>query len=205
MISLFVFDLGNVILPFDHRPIATKLHERSVVDGLWTPKEIFDDLFDVSNGIINRYEEGLTSSIEFYLEIRSRYRLNLTYEEFKEIWNNIFWDNPEVNELIVYLKAKGYPVFILSNTNELHFSYIIERFPIVHTVDDWILSFEVGAKKPSRRIFEAIFEKADVRKERVLFIDDVEDYVTAARSLGIRGLVYKNPSDLWEEVRKLNV
>ena len=205
MIDLFVFDLGNVILPFDHRPIATKLHERSSSNGLWTPKEIFDDLFDFANGIINRYEEGLSSSFEFYLEIRNRYHLDLPYEEFKEIWNNIFRDSPEVNELILYLKAKGYPVFILSNTNELHFSHILERFPIVHAVDDWILSFEVGAKKPDRRIYDAIFEKMDVEGEKVLFIDDMEHNVAAARSLGMQGLLYTDPEDLWEAVRKMNV
>jgi len=205
MIHLFVFDLGNVILPFDHRPIATKLHERSIGNGLWTPKKIFDDLFNFANGIINRYEEGLSSSFEFYLEIRNRYHLDLPYEEFKEIWNNIFRDSPEVNELILYLKAKGYPVFILSNTNELHFSHILERFPIVHAVDDWILSFEVGAKKPDRRIYDAIFEKMDVEGEKVLFIDDMEHNVAAARSLGMQGLLYTDPEDLWEAVRKMNV
>lgn len=204
MIDLFVFDLGNVILPFDHRPIATKLHERSIGNGVWTPQKIFDDLFDYANGIINRYEEGLTSSVEFYLEIRNRYHLGLSYEEFKEIWNNIFRDNPEVNELIVYLKAKGHPVFILSNTNELHFSHIIERYPIVHAVDDWILSFEVGAKKPDKRIYGAIFEKADVKGERILFIDDMERNVAAARALGMQGIVYTNPADLWDAVRRLN-
>jgi glucose-1-phosphatase len=205
MIDLFVFDLGNVILPFDHRPIATKLHEHSAGNGVWTPKKIFDDLFDFANGIINRYEEGLSSSIEFYLELCNRYHLKLSYEEFREIWNNIFRDSPEVNELLVYLKAKGYPVFILSNTNELHFSHILERFPIIHIVDDWILSFEVGAKKPDRRIYDAIFEKRDVEKERVLFIDDMEQNVIAARSLGMQGLVFTNPKDLWEAVRKMNV
>jgi len=205
MIDLFVFDLGNVILPFDHRPIATKLHERSLANGVWTPQKIFDDLFDFSNGIINRYEEGLSSSFEFYLEIRNRYGLDLPYEDFKEIWNNIFRDSPEVNEVILYLKARGYPVFILSNTNELHFSHIIERFPIVHVVDDWILSFEVGAKKPERRMYDAIFEKTDVIGERVLFVDDMEQNVVAARSAGLQGLVFTGPGDLWETVRKLDV
>ena len=159
MIDLFVFDLGKVILPFEHRPIADKLWERSRKNAKFTAEEIFQDLFDLENGAVNRYEEGLSSSEEFFLEVRKRYDLALEFEEFKEIWNNIFWDEPEVNRMIVYLKEKGYPIFLLSNTNELHFSHVIERFPIVHTLDEWILSFEVGAKKPSKRIYDAIFEK----------------------------------------------
>ena len=202
MIDLFVFDLGNVILPFEHRQIASKLWQRSRNSGKLTEEDIFRDLFDLENGTINRYEEGLSSSEEFFLEVRKRYGLALEFEEFSEIWNNIFWDNPEVNEIIMYLKAKGYPIFLLSNTNELHFSYVLDRYPIVHVFDEWILSFEVGAKKPHKRMYDAIFEKTDVEREKVLYIDDIDAYVSAARSYGIQGLVYKSPDDLWKVLRQ---
>ena len=202
MIDLFVFDLGKVILPFEHRPIASKLWLKSRKNGILTEEEIFQDLFDLENGAVNRYEEGLSSSDEFFMEVRKRYDLTLGFEEFKDIWNNIFWDSPEVNEIIMYLKTKGYPVFLLSNTNELHFSHIIERFPIVHILDEWILSFEVGAKKPKRRIYDAVFEKMDVDREKVFYIDDIDAYVSAARSYGIQGLVYTKPDDLWDLLRQ---
>ncbi|HUJ90081.1 MAG TPA: HAD family phosphatase [Syntrophorhabdales bacterium] len=205
MIDLFVFDLGKVILPFEHRQIASKLWQRSRKSGSLTEEQIFQDLFDLENGTVNRYEEGLSSSEEFFLEVRKRYDLVLEFEEFSEIWNNIFWDNPEVNEIILYLKAKEYPIFLLSNTNELHFSYVIERFPIVHVLDEWILSFEVGAKKPHKRIYDAIFEKTDVKKEKILYIDDIDSYVLAARSYGIQGVVYKSPDDLWNVLRQNNI
>ncbi len=205
MIDLFVFDLGKVILPFEHRQIASKLWQRSKNNRKLTEEEIFQDLFDLKNGSVNRYEEGLLSSEEFFLEVRKRYNLAVEFEDFSEIWNNIFWDNPEVNEIIIYLKAKGYPIYLLSNTNELHFSYVIERFPIVHVLDEWILSFEVGAKKPDKRIYDAIFEKADVDRAKVLYVDDIDAYVSAARSYGIQGLVYKNPDDLWNVLRKNNI
>ncbi len=202
MIDLFVFDLGKVILPFEHRQIATKLWERSRNKGRLAEQEIFRDLFDVENGLINRYEEGLSSSEEFFLEMRKRYGLTLEFEEFSEIWNNIFWENPEVNEIIVYLKGKGHPIFLLSNTNELHFSYVLKQYPIVHLFDEWILSFEVGAKKPSKRIYDAIFERTDVPREKVLYIDDIDSYVLAARSYGLHGLVYTTPEELWNVLRK---
>jgi HAD superfamily hydrolase (TIGR01509 family) len=202
MIDLFVFDLGRVILPFEHRQIASKLWQRSKNKRKLTEEEIFQDLFDMKNGTVNRYEEGLLSSEAFFLEVRRRYDLALEFEDFSEIWNDIFWDNPEVNEIIAYLKAKGYPIFLLSNTNELHFAHIIERFPVVHVLDEWILSFEVGAKKPDRRIYDAIFERTDVGREKVLYVDDIDAYVSAGRSYGMQGLVYKSPEDLWNMLRQ---
>ena len=201
MIKLFVFDLGNVILPFDNAQIAEKLAVRSKRNGACDPADIFQYLFDANEGSINDYEEGHCSSLEFFRDVRDRYELQLEFDEFKEIWNNIFWENLEVNEIIIYLKAKGYPLFLLSNTNELHFTHIIERYPIVHLMDEWILSFEIGAKKPKRRIYEAIFEKMDVRKDEVFYIDDVEANVEAARALGMKGLVFSEPADLWNAIR----
>jgi len=123
-------------------------------------------------------------------------------DTFKDIWNPIFSDDPSVNEAIDYLKGKGYPLFLLSNTNELHFSYIIEKYPIVHAFDEWLLSFEVGAKKPKRRIYDAIFEKMDVQPDEVFYIDDISQYVEVAKQLGINGMVFKNAEQLWEFIRK---
>ena len=198
MTKLFVFDLGNVILPFENRPVAEKLYARSAHREGLTADEIFAYLFDLDSGSINGYEEGLCSSDEFFLDVRDRFRLQMGFDEFAEIWNNIFRENSEVNEVIVYLKARGFPLFLLSNTNELHFAHIIERYPIVHLMDEWILSFEVGAKKPKKRIYDAIFEKMDVRKEEVFYIDDVEQYVEQARAMGMRGLVFREAADLWK-------
>ena len=109
MIKLFVFDLGNVILPFDNHQIAEKLHRRSALRDSCAPLDIFTYLFDWEKGSINGYEEGLCSSLEFFSDVKERYKLDLGFDEFKDIWNNIFSENPEVSEIITCLKAKGFP------------------------------------------------------------------------------------------------
>jgi HAD superfamily hydrolase (TIGR01509 family) len=202
MIKLFVFDLGNVILPFEHRQIAVKLHERSTNKTAFVPQLLFDVMFDLENGLVNPYEEGLMSTVEFFSELKRQFRLDMDIDAFKDIWNPIFREDREVNEAILYLKEKGYPLFLLSNTNELHFSYIIDKYPIIHSFDEWLLSFEVGAKKPKRRIYEVIFEKMDVQPGEVFYIDDIPKYVEVAKHLGIDGMVFKNAHQLWEFIRK---
>lgn len=201
MIRLFVFDLGNVILPFEHRQIAEKLCAKCKKPWLHESSEVFQYLFDLEYGLVNAYEEGTLSSAEFFGRIRDRYDLDLTFNEFAGIWNPIFREDQAVSNLILYLKGRGFPLFLLSNTNELHFSHIIEHYPIVHVLDEWILSFEVGVKKPQRRIYDAIFEKMDVRRDEVLYVDDVEAYVEAARSYGINSMVFKGAGSLWEMLK----
>ncbi len=201
MIKLFVFDLGNVILPFEHRQIGRKLCEKSRKNGQLTPEDIFNFMFSRGAGLVNAYETGQMSSLEFFSELRDRFALAITFEEFKDIWNPIFWENPRVIEAIEYLKSKGYPLFLLSDTNELHFAHIIDRFPVVHAFDEWILSFEVGVKKPEKRIYDMIFEKMDVDKSEVFYIDDLERNVEAARSMGIEALVFRDAEDIWQALR----
>jgi len=77
MIKLFVFDLGNVILPFEHRQIAVKLHEASTIKDRFTPDDIFRYLFDREKGFVNAYEEGRLSSKDFYRRIKERYKLEM--------------------------------------------------------------------------------------------------------------------------------
>lgn len=202
MTKLFVFDLGNVILPFEHRQIATKLHNRSRVKAGFSPPEMFNFMFDIGAGLIDTYEEGLMSSEEFFERLKGRFQLDMTFHEFAVVWNEIFKEDKEVSRAIQYLHDKGYPLFLLSNTNELHFSYIIEEYPVVHTFDEWILSFEVGAKKPARRIYDVIFEKADVEPEEVFYIDDVREYVETAREMGVQGLVFESAGQLWRTLRE---
>lgn len=203
MIELFVFDLGNVILPFEHRQIAKKLYERSRDKGLFSPDEIFLFMFERDDGLINMYETGQMTSNEFFERLKKRYRLDLTFEEFRDIWNPIFWENHEVSEAIIYLKSKNYPVYLLSNTNELHFSYIADKYPIVHELDEWILSYEAGVKKPEKKIYDMIFDKMDVDRRNVFYIDDIDRYVEAAQGFGIQGMVFRDAGQLWEEIDRI--
>jgi len=203
MIKLFVFDLGNVILPFENRQIATKLHKKSRDKAHFASDEIFTFMFERDKGLINTYETGRMSSEEFFGQLKERYKLDLTFEEFRGIWNPIFREDREVTDAILYLKSKGYPVFLLSNTNELHFSYIIERYPVVHVLDERILSFEAGVKKPEKRIYEMIFEKMDVDKSEVFYIDDIEQYVEAAKEFGIQGMLFKDAGGLWKAINEI--
>ncbi|MDD3845932.1 MAG: HAD hydrolase-like protein [Syntrophorhabdaceae bacterium] len=202
MIKLFVFDLGNVILPFEHHQIAAKLHETSLIKDRFTPDDLFRYLFDHQKGFVNAYEEGLISSKEFFKKLKEKYKLELESEGFKDIWNDIFQEDPAVSEIILYLKRKGYPIVLLSNTNELHFSYVMERYPIIHHFDEWILSFEVGAKKPKEKIYSTIFETRSVERNEVLYIDDIPEYITAAAGYGIPGIVFKEAADIWKVIRE---
>lgn len=194
-IEVILFDLGNVILPFNHYQIAEKLSRFTKNADFQNPEMIFSYLFNFENGAINGYEVGKSSSREFFQLLKNHLRLTLSYEAFKPIWNDIFWENVEVSEIIRSLKGKK-RLGLLSNTNPLHFDYILSKFPVVEVFDKWLLSHEVGFKKPALEIFQSAIEWASVEPEKILFIDDMKTHIEVAISLGMRCIHFTSCQDL---------
>lgn len=198
-VEVILFDLGNVILPFNHYQIAEKLSRFTGKKEFYDPHKIFSYLFDFQNGAINPYETGKMSTEEFFLSLKRELGLSLSIEEFQPIWNEIFWENVEVSDIIRSLKGRK-RLGLVSNTNPLHFDYVLSTFPILRVFDRWVLSHEVGYKKPAPQIFQTAIEWAGVLPEKILFIDDMENHVRVAQSLGIQGIHFLSPIQLKEEL-----
>ncbi len=168
------------------------------------PPNIFSYLFDFEKGAVNGYEVGKVSSLEFFQSLREFLQLSLSFEEFIPIWNDIFLENQEVSQIILSQKGR-WKLGLLSNTNPLHFDYVLKIFPILRTFDKWILSHEVGFKKPGVEIFKRAIEWANVDPPKILFIDDMKEHVEVAISLGIQGIHFISAEQLKKEFSlKLN-
>lgn len=196
-IEVLLFDLGNVILPFNHYQIAEKLVPFTKARDFQDPKKIFSYLFDYGKGAINDYETGKISTPAFFQLVKEHLQLTLSFEEFQPIWNDIFWENEEVSEIIRSLRGRK-RLGLLSNTNPLHFHYILSKFPVVKELDQWFLSHEVGFKKPAKEIFVKAIEWAGVDSKKILFIDDMMTHVEVAVSLGMQALHFTSVQPLKE-------
>ena len=198
-IEVILYDLGNVILPFSHYQIAEKLSRFSHKKELQDPQRIFSCLFDFQNGAINGYEVGEVSSLEFFKSLKESLDLSISFEQFIPIWNDIFTENQEVSQIILSQKGK-WKLGLISNTNPLHFDYCLKKFPILRTFDKWILSHEIGYKKPVIEIFQRAIEWASIEPEKILFIDDMKKHVDVAISLGMQGIHFISAEQLKEEL-----
>jgi HAD superfamily hydrolase (TIGR01509 family) len=200
-IDVILFDLGNVILPFNHYQIADKLSRLSQKKEFQDPQRIFSYLFDSEKGIINDFDVGKVSPPEFFQSVKEYLDLSISFEAFLPIWNNIFVEDQKVSRIILSLKGK-WRLGLLSNTDPLHFNYILSKFPMMKTFDKWILSYEVGFKKPAIEIYQKAIEWASVEPQKILFIDDMKKYVEVAISLGMQGIHFISAQQLKEELYK---
>jgi epoxide hydrolase-like predicted phosphatase len=67
-----------------------------------------------------------------------------------------------------------------------------ERYHFDEMTDLIIYSHEVGIAKPDRRIYELTWERLGVQPAEMIFLDDVEGHVAAARACGIHAILFQN-------------
>jgi len=203
VIEVILFDLGNVILPFNHYQIAEKLSRFSQEKEFQDPQKIFSYLFDFENGMINDFDLGRVSPPEFFRSLKQHLGLSISFEAFLPIWTDIFVEDQEVSKIILTLKGR-WRLGLLSNTDPLHFNYVLSKFPIMGTFDKWILSYEVGFKKPAVEIYQRAIEWASVAPGKILFIDDMRKHVEVAISLGMQGIHFVSAHQLKVELSRVS-
>jgi FMN phosphatase YigB (HAD superfamily) len=200
-IEVILFDIGNVILPFNHGQIAEKLARLAQRKEFQNPQKIFSYLFDFQEGIINDFDVGKVTPPIFFQSIKRQLDLSIPFEEFIPIWNDIFTEDRGVSETILSLKGR-WRLGLLSNTDPLHFHYILSKFPVMRSFDKWILSYEVGFKKPAIEIFQKAMAWASVKPQKILFIDDMKTHVEVAIALGMQGIHFISSDQLRDGLQK---
>jgi putative hydrolase of the HAD superfamily len=78
------------------------------------------------------------------------------------------------------------PVAVLSNTNHVHWEAGARSWRLLQMFDRAFLSFEIGLVKPDPEIFTYVADELRVVPEAVLFLDDNQLNVDAAREVGMR-------------------
>ncbi len=199
MIRTVIFDLGNVILDFDHRLICERIAEYSQ----YSTDETYRIGFNSCE--FKLYDEGRIKSEDLFQWVMERFGVDIPYDSFRSIWLDIFSVNDSIGAVLSSLKRNGYHLILLSNTNELHFDYIRENFKVIEVFDDLVLSYKVGYSKPHEKIFREALERTDSSPEDCVYIDDIEEYSKAASNLGINSITYRSTELLTGELKELGV
>jgi len=200
--ELILFDIGSVIIDVDHTEIATRLAAASEDPQFKDQHEVLAALKSVSAPLINDYDKGNISSEGFVKEMVSTYQLTMDFEAFRDAWNSCFRENIEVSSLVTSLEER-YRLFLLSNTNAMHFECLQATFPVIKNVKTAILSYEVHSRKPERAIYEYALKVGRVSADAVWYVDDRIEFVNAAAQLGIHAIQFQSAATLIKEFQPL--
>jgi len=97
---------------------------------------------------------------------------------------------------------------LLSNTNEVHCRRHLPRngspaeFPTIGRLHHRVFSHEVGLAKPDPAIYRAFEEECGVAGPRILFFDDLEANIEAARAIGWRAEQIDHAGDTAEQIER---
>jgi putative hydrolase of the HAD superfamily len=200
-IKIAVFDLGNVIFRFDLskfiKAYLKKTRNYKVND--------FNELIFTCSDILYSYEKGNISSLDFYNALVKKTGYYGDYDDFSAVWNNIFEPVPETIEIITSL-VQNYQLALFSNTNELHFNYLKERYPDVFLLfNKFFLSYKMHLRKPEDEIFKQVMRYYDILPEEIFYVDDMEENVKAAKNNGINVHLFTSQSELIRDLRNQKV
>jgi putative hydrolase of the HAD superfamily len=182
MIRAFLFDIGNVLLKFDFSVALRKLAEQGDVPN---PVEVMARIDQIKLA----YEDGQMDRAAFLRGAFDVLRYRGTEAEFVAAWEDIFTPNDPMVALVEKLHGR-FPLYLLSNTSDIHREFVFRRYPFFHRFTAGTYSYEAKASKPGRDIYEITLRQHGLEPESTFFIDDLLPNIETARSLGFNAHHY---------------
>src|ERR1017187_2970422 len=195
VIKTIFFDLGNVIIPFDFRRAYARLQPLCN----YPVTEISQRMRGTD--LVSRFESGQIAPEQFVKEFCAVLELRISYDEFCDLWTSVFLPEPLIEESLLANLGRRHPLMLLSNTNPIHFHMLQANYPLLRHFDRCVLSYEVGALKPSAKIFEAAVAQAGCEAGECFFTDDLAVNVEAARKHGMDAVQFQSAAQLEGELR----
>jgi len=190
-----IFDLGKVLLDFDYSLVAQRLAAPTGREA-----EQIRVLLDHSP-LLFRLESGQMTTDAFYREVAALTDFTGSFDEFADIFGDIFAEIGPMVELNAQLRERGVPTFIFSNTNDIAVRHIRANYPFFAHFTDYVFSYEVGAMKPNARIYAEVERRTQLRGAELLYLDDRKENVDAGAERGWRVVHHESPERTIAAVR----
>ena len=186
-IKNIIFDLGGVILDIDEAIICTELEKMGINSAELIRSKDFND-------IMSKFDTGIYTAPTFRKRMKALIgQEKMTDQKFDSIWNAMLLDIPRERIEAIEQVKKHYKIFLMSNTNEIHYDLYIRDLQLRFGYNEFdelfhksYFSFAEHLEKPDPRFFELILDHEGLLPEETLFIDDTESNIKAAQSLGIQ-------------------
>lgn len=206
-IKNIIFDYGNVIFEIDFQKSEQAFKDIGIPDTttFFTHK--------VQNELFDQLDMGLITAAEFRDEVRRiSGEYDLSDDDITNAWNALLIGVAEGNHEVLMEMKNKYRTFLLSNNNEIHYSYIMRYLKENFELEDNSSFFEkdyyshlMGMRKPNVDIFEFVLNTHDLVPQETLFIDDSPQHLVTAEKLGMKTALVERPEPLRNIVDRLGL
>lgn len=195
-IRTIIFDLGGVIITLDQPQAIRRFQEIGLKDA--------DQRLDAytQGGIFGDLERGAIDAETFRVELSKLVGHDVTYDECRYAWLGYCHELPKRNlEALRRLRAEGYRLVLLSNTNPYMMSWVLspdfdgEGHSLEDYMDACYCSYKLGTMKPDTEFFHKVLLAEQTAPSEMLFLDDGPRNVAVASQMGIRTFCPENGAD----------
>jgi HAD superfamily hydrolase (TIGR01509 family) len=190
--DVLVFDLGNVIVPFDNDVLHARLAGRC------TAPDASERLSRLAHD--RRYGTGEKSIRELHQALVGEVGYQGDWPTFVDDWTCHLTLDADMLALVEQL-AERHRVMIFSNINQQHWDRALEMSEGRVGKFEAYLSHEIGDCKPAVSSFLTVARLAKIDPARAIFFDDMPDNVAAARKVGFQAEVFTTQAALEDYLR----
>lgn len=184
-IKNLIIDFGGVLIDLDRQRCIENFKKLGLPD-----VEVVLDIYHQQD-FFQKYEKGLITSAEFRDVIREKIGKPVTDVQIDDAWNSFLVSIPAAKLDFLLNLRKDYVVYLLSNTNEIHWQWSCQHafpyktFRVENYFEHIYLSYEMNMAKPDAEIFQKVLDDTGIIPAETLFIDDSAANCRAAEALGI--------------------
>jgi len=183
-IKNIIFDFGGVIIDIDEQLTVNEFAKLGVSDISRAASPEFIDL-------VRKFEKGIFTPDVFRNKLRDYLDLSATDQEIDDAWNALLFDIPRERIDVIEKVKKNYDIFLLSNSNEIHYDLYVRDLQLRFGYSEFgdlfhqaYFSFDLHLSKPDQDIYEFVMYQENLNPEETLFIDDKSENIEAAKKLG---------------------
>ncbi len=192
MPKVVLFDLGNVVITYS---LQKTLERWTKVSGI--PAKVILSRFDFNDETFHRFERGEISQERFKKYISEKVGYKFTDLEFEQCFNAMFIEVMPGIEKVMHSLKPCYRIAVLSNTNEIHEKFFMEKYnKALSCFDKLFFSHKIRTRKPERAAFDTVIDYFKVTPSEILFFDDNPENVRKASSFGIKSTLVNSIEDI---------
>jgi len=191
-VKAVIFDLGGVIMSGGYLAF---LHHYCLKCLTPLGKKKIDDLEHQVN-------LGKITEPQFYRAIRQVFNIHLTPKQMHNTIVNKMRVNKALVKFIPHIK-KAKVVLFTNSIGHMAIDVLHKRgVPIRKTFDKLFVSSKIHLAKPDAKAYRYVVKNLKINPGQALMVDDRQENISAAKEIGMQGIVFKNTSQFKKALAK---
>lgn len=189
------FDLGNVLVRIHPERFFPSLG----ISDIERQQRMRDGVVET----VRSYERGALMTYDCLSKLGELFEYEFEKDAIRRAFAMILGDPvPGMDRIIERVSAR-HALALVSNTNPIHIALAESNVPSLGYLPIRFLSYEMRTLKPEAEYYEKVIRGLALDPQEIVFIDDRQENIDAAKKAGMTGILFRDPPSLIESLEAL--